>query len=135
MRGDGPVGEAQYRRGPLLGHQVAEGREESPQLRCASAVRGQRSEGCAGSSEGCTGGSDACAGSSVGCTGCSAGLRYRLLGCSAGPAGSPAANSLMRPWARWEESPGILRAGRAGPRPPSAVPWRLSGPQLFTSRS
>ena len=34
MRGDGPVGEAQYRRGPQLGHQVAEGREESPQLRC-----------------------------------------------------------------------------------------------------
>ena len=33
MRGDGPVGEAQYRRGPLLGHQVAEGREESPQSR------------------------------------------------------------------------------------------------------
>ena len=33
MRGDGPVGEAQYRRGPLLGHQVAEGREESPQFR------------------------------------------------------------------------------------------------------
>ena len=33
MRGDGPVGEAQYRRGPLLGHQVAEGREEPPQLR------------------------------------------------------------------------------------------------------
>ena len=33
MRGDGPVGEAQYRCGPLLGHQVAEGREESPQFR------------------------------------------------------------------------------------------------------
>ena len=33
MRGDGQVGEAEYRRGALLGHQVAEGREESPQLR------------------------------------------------------------------------------------------------------
>ena len=33
MRGDGPVGEAQYRRGSLLAHQEAEGGEESPQFR------------------------------------------------------------------------------------------------------
>ena len=32
-RGEGPVGKAEYRRGPLLGHQVGEGREESPQSR------------------------------------------------------------------------------------------------------
>ena len=42
MRGDGPVGEAQYRRGPLLGHQVAEGREESPQSRLGPRLRAPR---------------------------------------------------------------------------------------------
>ena len=58
MRGDGPVGEAQYRRGPLLGHQVAEGREESPQLRGLH----RQFRGRTGSSGGCTEGSNACTG-------------------------------------------------------------------------
>ena len=98
MRGDGPVGEAQYRRGPLLGRQVAEGREESPQLRCPRPqIRGLRRQFCRLYRQ----------------------LRRqyrqlrrqyrqlrrlyrqlrRITGCSAGPTGSPAANSLMRPWA------------------------------------
>ena len=33
MRGEGPVGQPQYRRGPLIGHQVGEGRQEPPQFR------------------------------------------------------------------------------------------------------
>ena len=53
MRGDGPGGEAQYRRGPLLGHQVAEGREEPPQFR---ELR-QPFRGCACCSGGSTGSS------------------------------------------------------------------------------
>ena len=114
MRGGGQVGEAQYRRGPLLGGQVAERRKESSQLsRPRPQIRGLRRS-----------------------------FRRldrqfrrhdRLLArarrgfSSREPA--HASGDLMR------KSPGVLRAGRGGPRPPSAVPWRLSGPQLFTSRS
>ena len=98
-RGDGPIGEAEYRRGPLLGHQVGEGREESPQS------WGLR-------------------------------LRFRVLRLwfgvlrRAAPAVPRNARATPTPG---NASRGILRGRRAGPRPPSAVPWRLSDPQPFTS--
>ena len=119
MRGDGPVGEAQYRCGPLLGHQVAEGGEESPQPRgLRRPFRGMYCRLC-------------CLHRQIRRRTCS----VDRTGCSAGRTGSRAANSLMRPGARWEGSRGILRGRRAGPRPLSAVPWRLSDSQPFTNRS